>query len=105
MKIDSNTGLPELPPGYFWRITDGFLFWNFKIKRRRGWFTWTVNSGTIHRAGDTGWTAVSPTYEDYLQGTARDLYLKTFRDPAIANKYLGDYPPKTIINDSQGELD
>lgn len=96
MDIDPNTGLPELPPGHFWRITEDWLFWEIKIKRRRGWLTFTVSSGTIHRHEDPGWTIYSATFEEYLQGAARDLHHKTFRAPAIASKYLGDYPPKSL---------
>lgn len=96
MNIDPNTGLPELPPGHFWRITEQWIYWNLKIKRRRGWFTWTVASTTIHRHDDAGWTIARLNYEDYLQDVAAELHQKTFRDPEIASKYLGDYPPKSL---------
>lgn len=91
MDIDPNTGLPELPPDHFWRITDGYALWALKLKYRWGPFSFTLARQSIFRAGDKA-TANYPSYEDYLVAQAVELYEASIQAP----KYLGDYPPKSL---------
>lgn len=119
MKIDERTGLPELPKGYFWSVSEDEYTSHAQlaIRKRFGIISWTVTSSGIqapfrrnspYKDGRpiVGVPLLIDQVDDAaLQYSAKRLY-RTWRDEldlraereAARKKYVGDYPPKTLNN-------
>lgn len=90
-KIDDRTGLPELPKGYFWRVTRGFCSEYVEVQiRKRVLFVFsrTVTYSTQNKARLNPYS---------LRSTAIHA-LRDFNPESDWKKYVGDYPPKKLEN-------
>lgn len=94
MNIDPNTNLPELPEGYFWRITrwtSESSQWDLQVKIRKrllgGLLSWGVAS-TLTRS--TVWSI----QQDAKQ-LADKFHERHNRLPG-RKQFVGDYPPKRL---------
>lgn len=92
------TGLPELPDGYFWRVTrvGGKGYANalyLSIRRKVLFFSVRVEYGMVR---PYSW---APTVEEGLRKRAKSI-LEDWQESAISHPrldtVLGDYPPKKL---------
>ena len=113
MNIDGYTGLPALPENHYWELyeyrqdafySDGVDWYLAIRKRRRFWFSTTLHSITLEP--EYRWIKkirVAPkTYGEYVRLKAEDLYAQTFKltdEDRSRQQWLGQYPPKSVIND------
>lgn len=96
-EIDPNTGLPEVPEGFFFRVAKtGFGYWQVQLRRRRrGWFSKNEESATHvnERPINRRWI---------LDGAAYVITKYRERDPRKSDAtLLGDYPPKKLTDDKE----
>lgn len=82
--IDTATGLPDLPEGYFWRVTDWGEFLFIKLVKK-GWINVTVKKSPIFKKDAT---------QSLILHVARDIYRETFDKTHL--KYVGDYPALSL---------
>ena len=89
-EMDEATGLPAVPEGYFWRVTEpqggG---WSVQL-RKRTWYGSRCAAGTVTRCEMTA----SKVKE--LAGYV--LKYKFEKEPVHEMHLVGDYPPKTLKN-------
>lgn len=114
MKIDKETGLPELPEGYFWRVENGFdpgdggVYPGIEVRLEKRttklrWFKRVPCSRTVENFWrrrediDPGGVAVA------IREVAAEIYneSKTYLPiheeiDAEIESYVGDYPPKKL---------
>lgn len=107
VEIDSNTGLPELPEGHFWRVsTDDCGEVKIAIrKHRKLWWSKRIIGGYVRHGEDHRHilslsnealtpAAIFATAEDCLEAwrerDAKRVRYETNR------KLLGSYPPKKL---------
>lgn len=85
--INEETGLPELPEGYFWRVKESFgQFTNFQIRKKLLFGSVLVTEGVTE-----SWKL----NDLHFRWMANYTYGK-FDLRAGAYKYMGDYPPKRL---------
>ena len=88
MPIDPNTGMPELPWGYFWRVTKrDSRVWPLRVELRRRVWIFSVEEGA----------AISDASKSEILNTASNVV----RDWKATSKngtarFLGDYPTKHL---------
>lgn len=93
--IDPETGLPAVPEGYFWRIseTSSADWWRIELRKRRRWGSRRIAAD--HRLYPA-WDFDTPElFEDGARRRAAVLWVDHFA-AKDAQKYLGDYPPKAL---------
>lgn len=88
--IDETTGLPELPAGFFWRITRGIgsEYVYLQIRQRRWYGSKKVAASIIEKAeisvSEILWSA--------------NHALRKFDPSGSRHKqFVGDYPPNTLV--------
>lgn len=92
IKIDETTGLPELPEGYFWRISQAIVSEDalrVELYRKRR-FTSPVRID-FRMAGASS--------EEDMKRCIREEAGLLFKETFQPNKYagfMGDYPPKSL---------
>jgi hypothetical protein len=93
--IDSNTGLPAVPDGQFWKIVPATTAGYFRVQLRGKPF--------LGLSQTLGWTVVdSPLSDSKVQDAA--FYVldqieqasRLTREAQQDAKYIGSYPPKKI---------
>ena len=95
MSTSSKTGLPELPDGYFWRVSNGSssAYLRVQIMERRRFGSHVAE-----------WSACEASAVDHrgaseILSTA-EYVLRKWRGPDAkdigVSRLLGDYPPKTL---------
>ena len=96
MNIDTNTGLPELPEGHFWRVTTGFEGMEVQWRKPTWYGSKVVGSTEIDQtsAGVRIRYSQEITPEDVLHN-AKYVYKQQERYQKNRN-LLGDYPPKKL---------
>lgn len=82
--IDTATGLPALPDGYFWGVAEGGTFLFIKLVKR-GWINRTLKKSPIYKRDAT---------PSLIRHVAQDIYRETFDNNW--QRYVGDYPPKSL---------
>lgn len=87
MKIDENTGLPELPEGHFWRIKDSSPEYLRVQIRKRAWIGSKVMAWSVVRKSNA-------TPDEVLRTAT--LVLWEIKHGANWRNCLGDYPPKKL---------
>jgi len=112
VNIDGYTGLPALPEDHYWHLYEYKFYqfysddakWRLAIyKRRRFWFKKFIKSVSLapEYKRDT-WQHSHDTFAEYLVDRAKDAYNKAFKltpEDESRRQWLGDYPPKSVIND------
>jgi hypothetical protein len=111
VNIDAYTGLPELPENHFWELyawqydtfyADG-VEWRIAIyKRRRFWFRKSLGSVSLVPEYKKTWQTDYDTFSAYLIARAKEAYDKAFKltpEHESCRQWLGEYPPKSVIND------
>lgn len=86
--------LPELPQGYFWRITEIHLFSQPIIQiRKKNWIGSTELFSCKVSEPDEGltWEDMTLLTAKYLKGK----FLEDTKYELFLNKVQGDYPPKS----------
>lgn len=101
MSIDTNTGLPELPEGHFWRVTSGVDGMEVQW-RKPTWYGSKVVGSTEIDVNSEGVSicynqAITP--EDVLYN-AKYVYKQQERYQKNRN-LLGDYPPKKLYTSKE----
>lgn len=91
MNIDSATGLPELPEGYFWRVRTGSLSRDYLDLRKKTWYGSKVIDNRVLRYYDGEGNVIEPRVE--ILNRAKRIYGE-FENPW--DEYYGDYPPKKL---------
>jgi hypothetical protein len=88
IKINDETGLPDLPEGHFWRFTEGTLF--YKCELRKKWkFLGIPVSSLLAQKTMNG-------LNEEVMVRAATLIMEDREDYMKAESLLGDYPPKKI---------
>lgn len=97
VEIDPNTGLPKLPPKFFWRVkrVGGAAYSNrvyVVIRRKLLFFSFEVHSvmagGNIYDKMETAVrNRAIDAYEEFFKTTEREQEIQ---------KLLGNYPPKKL---------
>lgn len=98
-EMDDETGLPKPPEGHFWRVKKGYSgYWRVELRLNVLSFSKVVESRTF------GFDAHAVTKENILDGAGHVLtrirergYLKSDL------RLLGDYPPKSLTHQSEGQ--
>lgn len=89
MTIDENTGLPELPEGYFWRVKADSAGTRVHRMRKR----------KLLPATSTGSSYIFPhlhgTVEQSIKRAARDVLNDNNNEESLRT-YKGDYPPNKL---------
>ena len=88
--LDSRTGLPKVPEGYFWRVyeSDYGRYPYIALRKEVTLFGARIGSRLIKEA------MLSSTYNDVLE-EAYGVYRKVF-SPQWYTNVLGDYPPNKL---------
>lgn len=89
MEIDSNTGFPELPEGYFWRVKPDSAGTRVHLMRKRKFLP----------AASTESRYVYPGYSEGLEQAIRKAageVLGDLSDIETLRPFEGDYPPKKL---------
>lgn len=89
--MDPNTGMPEVPEGYFWRVKRGG-YYKLEVQLRKRWFwqfSHSVESCPLDDA--TEWGVVNNAAYILERWNKRTL------GPTVSG-LLGDYPPKKLGN-------
>ena len=89
---DTETGLPELPEGYFWRVVEGADHITYVELRKKAW----LGSRRVDRRSCRYYNE----YHDVLDPRDEILscalwIMKEFHDPWA--EFYGDYPPKSLL--------
>ena len=88
---NTETGLPEVPEGYFWRIQQGaFSIYRIELRRKRWIGSARVDSAILDYY-DAHRQVLEPRVEAFRK--AQNI-MKEFNDPWV--ELLGDYPPRNI---------
>lgn len=91
MTTDVNTGLPELPEGYFWRVRIGSMHMTYVELRKKSWFGSLRVQRRRARYYDGDGEVLDPREEII---TLAMSIMKEFNDPWTP--FYGDYPPKKL---------
>jgi hypothetical protein len=84
---DPTTGLPELPEGFFWRVTDEGKYSYVKLKKtRKRFWAKTVADSIMETRKVT---------KELIRSRAWSL-LEGFRFEGPDADLFGDYPPKSL---------
>jgi hypothetical protein len=96
IKISEETGLPEVPKGYFWRISrhedrpDDTAVVELRVRRRLFGSSVARRDIAVFYKGDSG-----QDNRRAIRYAAEKAYLRAFRSDLIGD-YLGDYPPRRL---------
>lgn len=90
-KIDTETGLPELPEGHFWRVLVRYNHhYRIQIRKEVKLFGFPLGSEEISEQ------VMLELTRGEIRNRANELYHKTYKsDSQFA--LLGDYPPKSLV--------
>lgn len=94
-KPDPNTGLPEVPEGYFWQIKHAAISGYFRLELRKKLF-WIFTERIE-------FTLVSPPLSPALLNREADHVLEKWEESkqrvaieSSSSVYIGKYPPKNL---------
>ena len=91
IKLDAETGMPEVPEGYFWRVKKDLLRTvpkkPYEVHLRR------VGRMFSHKVC---YILSEPTKEDVLHSAAHIMHHKFIPMQKVDDDLLGDYPPKKL---------
>lgn len=87
-EIDESTGLPELPEGYFWRVTpgSGSRYVYLQMRKRRWLGSKLIDDSILRKSEIT---------VELVQRRATKILLD-FNPDSDYKKFVGDYPPKKL---------
>lgn len=89
-KIDTETGLPELPEGHFWRVLVRYnQYYRIQIRKEVKLFGFRLGSYEVSEQ------VMLVLTRGEIANRARELYHKTYK-PEGEFALLGDYPPKSL---------
>jgi hypothetical protein len=90
LKIDENTGLPELPEGHFWRVLVRYgVHYRIQIREEVKILGFKLGSCEV---GEQVMLELTP---NETSRRARELYHKIYMGKD-QKSLLGDYPPKSL---------
>ena len=90
-EIDETTGLPELPEGEFWRVTDGYdNKYHYVQLRKKGKFLWFNVSYKI--TDELIFSGLSQ--ESILEASYR--IIRRIEDNENNQHLIGNYPPNSL---------
>lgn len=89
MKIDENTGLPELPEGYFWRVKSDIAGTKVHLMRKRKYLP-GVSVGSTYI-----YLSPARTTQRAIELAASDV-LDALSEKEVLRPFKGDYPPKML---------
>ncbi len=89
--VDTATGLPELPEGYFWRVK----FDRVEIRKKLRWGSTLECRGYLRSLSMPG-TDIAGAILAEAETTADYWRCNRFRDSLVRDSLVGDYPPKKL---------
>ena len=106
VNMNPDTGMPELPEGYYWEIDEewlagrSYLRVSLRKKRKRLWDA-RIDDRLVTYANVTGWEREC-SLEQRLLGAATNIFLDHRSEFAPdyaweeAKKFIGKYPPNKL---------
>jgi hypothetical protein len=90
--IDPSTGLPELPEGWTWKVTQSGKYFYATIWSFKKVLWWKVKTETTHDSLDT------PLTKDKLLRASKEAYIdwRRYVQTLGQQDLLGTYPPKRL---------
>jgi hypothetical protein len=95
IKTDPETGLPEVPEGYFWKVEKQYGRMPYvTLRRRYGKLFGLFNTGGSYKVGEK-------YIVELTEGRIREGSYKVFREvfDSSSDHLLGEYPPKKLGRD------
>lgn len=105
--LDENTGLPELPKGYFWRVTEGHAagIWRVhpcirvSLMKHTTRLRWFKRVPAVKEEEDYRFRRREDFQEWGVHSDIREMAQEIDREVRLDREisgYVGDYPPKKL---------